>query len=140
MIATTYIKYLKISPKKIRTLAHSVVKLSTVKAIDRLIVNSNKSSKILVKAIQSAVANAANNLKMDKSKLIIKTIEVGKGPFLKRFNPVARGMAHQIKKRSTHLKISLEEMKIPLKQLPDKTMNIANKEIKKVEGKVKNGT
>lgn len=144
MMVTTQVKYLKISPKKIKTIAQAVVKLSTINALDRLAVDNSKSAKILMKSIQSSVANAANNFKMDKNRLIVKKIEVGKGPFFKRWNPVARGMAHQIKKRTSHLKITLEEIKIPQekekKLLPKKKMSAVEKEVNKVEEKGKNGT
>ena len=55
------------------------------------------------------MSNATNNLKLNSKDLRIKTIEILKGPFYKRWQPVSRGMAHQIKKRTTHIKVILEE-------------------------------
>lgn len=110
MPAVAYIKYCHISPKKIRELGSACVGLTPSEAIDRLLLNEKKGGKILAAAIKSAQSNAVNNLKLDAKSLKIKTIEILKGPFLKRWQPVSRGMAHQIKKRTTHIKVTLEEI------------------------------
>lgn len=110
MEATASIKYMHISPKKIRELSRAVVGLKTQFALDRLSLLTDKGSKLLSKAIKSAQSNAVNNLKLPLDTLKIKTIETGKGPFLKRFNPVSRGMAHAIKKRTSHIKVVVEEI------------------------------
>lgn len=109
METVAYIKYLRISPKKIKRLAEVVVGLTPQEAMDRLFVTGTKGAKLLFEAIKSALTNAKNNLKLDSPALRIKTIEILKGPFLKRWQPVARGVAHQIKKRRTHIKVVLEE-------------------------------
>src|SRR3989344_9176263 len=101
MESITYIKYLRISPKKVKELAKMTRKLSPQEAINKLLFNSNKASRILVSIIKTALANATKNLKFDEAKLRIKTIETGKGPSFKRWNPVSRGMAHSIKKRTS---------------------------------------
>lgn len=105
------IKYLHISPKKIKTLGRAVIDLLPKEAVERLTLMENKGSRILAEAINSAMANATNNLKLDASLLRIKSVEVLKGPFLKRWQPVSRGMVHQIKKRTSHIKVILEEIK-----------------------------
>ena len=62
-----------------------------------------------VKKVRPFTACAiVKNLKFDEAKLRIKTIETGKGPSFKRWNPVSRGMAHSIKKRTSHIKVVLE--------------------------------
>lgn len=110
MEATASIKYMHISPKKIRELSRAVVGLKTQFALDRLSLLTDKGSLLLSKAIKSAQSNAVNNLKLPLDTLKIKTIETGKGPFLKRFNPVSRGMAHAIKKRTSHIRVVVEEV------------------------------
>lgn len=112
------IKYLRTSPKKLKALGNIVVGLKPTDAIDRLLLVSGKGAKLLLSAIKSAQANAKNNLKLDESLLTIKTVEVGKGPIMKRWQPVSRGMAHQIKKRMTHLKVVLtQKSDEPVKKL-----------------------
>ena len=82
-------------------------------AVDRLSGGYAKGYILFAKAIKSALSDSVNNYKLDKDSLTFKSLEVGKGPHFKRWQPVARGMAHQIKKRTTHLKIVLEEKKVP---------------------------
>lgn len=101
------IKYLRISPKKIKALAKKLVGLTPREAIDRLSLLGTKGAGLLVKSIESAKANAINNLKLGENTLRIKTIMILKGPFLKRWQPVSKGIAHQIKKRMAHLRVVL---------------------------------
>ena len=72
---------------------------SVVEADSILRFTTKKAAEIVRKALASAVANAENNFKQDKETLYIDEIIVGKGPTLKRFNPVSRGRAHPILKR-----------------------------------------
>src|SRR3989337_188337 len=109
MEATAYIKYVKISPKKVKSLAKLTVGWPVTSALERLKFTPGKSSILLLKAILSARANAVNNLKLDEKNLIVSAISIEKGPFLKRWQPVARGTAHAYKKRSSHLKIKVAE-------------------------------
>lgn len=107
MEISAQIKYLHISPKKMKALGRIVVGLTPADAIDRLLLASGKGAKLLLQAIKSAQANAKNNLKLNEAALRIKTVSVLKGPAMKRWQPVSRGMAHQIKKRMAHLKVVL---------------------------------
>lgn len=101
------VKYLRISPKKIKALGKTVVGLTPKDAIDRLFFMTNKAAKLLAQVVKTAAADAQNNLKQDASTLRIKTVQVLKGPAMKRWQPVSRGMAHSIKKRMSHLKVVL---------------------------------
>lgn len=111
MEAVANIKYLRTSSKKIKRLAQLVVGSMPQEAMDRLFMAGTKGAKLLAKAIKSAQATATNNLKLDASRLRVKTIEVLKGPTLKRWQPVSRGRIHQIKKKRTHIRVVLEEVK-----------------------------
>ncbi len=104
-------KYIRISPKKVHALARATLGLNPQLAIDRLTLLGNKASRVLTKVILSAFSNAKKNANLDPKLLKIKSIETGKGPFFKRWNPVSRGIAHQIKKRTSHIKVILEEEK-----------------------------
>lgn len=110
MKAIAYIKYLRISPKKMKPFGKEIVGLPPQEAIDKLLIFADKSAKILAKVVKSAFANATNNLKLNPSQLRVKSVEILKGPFFKRWQPVSRGMAHQIKKRTAHIKVVIEEI------------------------------
>lgn len=117
MSITTDTKYLRISPKKVKSTARNISGLNTRAALARLLFANTKASRILTKTIKSAVANAVNNLKKNADNLIIRSISVNKGPVLKRWQPVSRGMAHRIKKPTSHIKIVLEEIQAVKKLL-----------------------
>ncbi len=108
MISDT--KYLRVSPKKVKSTARNISGLNTTVALEKLLFANTKASRMLTKSIKSAVANAVNNLKKNADNLIIRSISVNKGPVLKRWQPVSRGMAHKIKKPTSHIKIVLEEI------------------------------
>ncbi|OGG15983.1 50S ribosomal protein L22 [Candidatus Gottesmanbacteria bacterium RIFCSPHIGHO2_02_FULL_39_14] len=122
MEAVSQIKYLRISPKKIKQLGRLTVGLSPQNALDRLEHLSGKAPKLLSKAISSAKSNAVNNLKLNLQNLVIRQVSIGKGPFFKRWQPVSRGMAHSIKKRTAHItiKVGEKEIKAPEKKEPEK--------------------
>lgn len=107
---TAYSKYVRISPKKIRLLAEIIHGLSLTQALEQLPFLRKRGGEQLAKILKQALANAENNLKIAKETLRIKKIEIGKGPSLKRFRAVARGVAHQYKRRTSHIKVVLEEI------------------------------
>ena len=64
----------------------------------------------MLKLLNSAVANAENNFKLDKANLFIAKITVDEGPKLKRWHAQSRGRAAEILKRTSHVTIVLEEI------------------------------
>ena len=115
MEAISHQKFLRTSPKRIKELSRLVKNMSVDKALNRLEFTPGHASKLLIKAIYSARSNAVNNLKLNSANLIVKEIIIGKGPFFKRWQPVSKGMAHSIKKRTAHLTVKVEE-KVPPKK------------------------
>lgn len=95
----------------VKFLAKHAVGLSAQNAIDRLEMVTTKGGRFLSSVIKSALSNATKNHKLEGASLKIKSIEILKGPFFKRWQPVSRGMAHQIQKRTTHIKVKLYEVK-----------------------------
>ena len=69
-----------------------------------------KGAFVLKKLIDSAVANAEQNLNMDVDRLYIKRVFADEGPTLKRFRARAMGRATRIRKRTSHLTVILEEV------------------------------
>lgn len=70
----------------------------------------------LRKLLQSAIANAENNMGLERSTLIIKEIRVDGGPILYRSRPRARGTAFPIRKRTSHVYLILEGNKMDKKK------------------------
>ena len=109
MEAKAYLKYARISPRKVQI----VLDLIRGKDADyamAILKNTRKSaSEYLVKLLKSAMANAENNQHMDASKLYVSECFVCPGPTLKRVMPRAKGSADRILKRTSHVTIVLKE-------------------------------
>ena len=59
------------------------------------------------KLLESAVANAEHNHELIGEELRISSVTADEGPTLKRFRPRAMGRASAIRKRTSHLSITL---------------------------------
>lgn len=101
------LKNYRISPRKVRVVADLIRGKSAVLANQILLHADKKAKKPLNDLLASAVANAKHNFKIDAESLIVKEIRVDQGYVLKRHRPVSRGSAHPIKKRTSHVSITL---------------------------------
>ncbi len=102
-------KYIRISPQKARLVADVVRGMEVDKALIILRFMPKKGAGILRKVIESAVANATQNDKLDVDDLIVKKIMIDVGPSLKRISPRAMGRATGIIKRTSHITVILGE-------------------------------
>ena len=108
MEAKAIARYIRMSPRKIRLLADLVRGKSIEHARVQLSVALKQSKEPLLKLLDSVVANA-ENLKLSKEKLYVKSIMVDGGPVLKRSRARAFGRAAPIRKRTSHITIVLGE-------------------------------
>lgn len=103
----SHIKYIKISPFKLRKIVNVVRGMDVNLALQTLALYSQKGSKIVSMAIHSAYANAAQKDTLDSSAMMIKDIIVNEAPTQKRHQPRARGKSFSILKRSSHIMVGL---------------------------------
>lgn len=103
------IKYTRMSPKKMREITRIIQGKAVNDAIDLLKLIPRKSARYIVKAVQSAVANAENNNDLVAENLVVHRALIEEGPAFKRFRPAARGSAHPYKKRTSHIRIVVKE-------------------------------
>jgi large subunit ribosomal protein L22 len=66
-------------------------------------------AKTVAKVVQSAAANAENNMFMNRDALRIIQITADNAASLKRFRPRARGRIGRITKRSSHIIVVVDE-------------------------------
>ncbi len=113
------LRHLRIAPRKVRLVVDMIrgEKVSEAKLILRFTIN--RSSRPVLKLLNSAVANAKNDFSLDESNLYVSEIRVDEGPKLKRWMPRARGMATEIQKKTSHVIMTLEEI--------DKTKKVVKK-------------
>jgi len=103
---TAKLNYLRIAPRKTRSVADLIRGLSVNEAEAQLMVQRRRPAKALLKLLRSAVSNAKNN-KLNESHLFIKEIRVDGGPMLKRYLPRARGSASPIQRKMSHITLTL---------------------------------
>jgi large subunit ribosomal protein L22 len=104
-------KNIRQSPQKLRLVAALVRSLKPNDALTTLKHLRKRAATPLWKTLKQAMANGVNNLNLNADSLIIDKIEINEGPTYKRWQPVSRGRAHKILKRTSHIKVILESKK-----------------------------
>ncbi len=99
------------SPKKVRLVAGLIRGLDVKRAIDQLAFSGKKASLPVIKVLESAIANAEHNYELSKSNLFVKEVRIDEAPMLHRWTPKAHGRATAIRKRNSHINITLGELK-----------------------------
>lgn len=103
------IKYLSISPYKLRKIAELIRNKNASYSLKYLKVLPQRGATLMFKALHSAFHNAINlNSDISIEDLYVDTVLVDEGKRLKRIQPRARGRAFSIIKRSSHIKIGLK--------------------------------
>lgn len=109
MEAKAIAKYVSISPLKVNYICDEIRGKQVDEALSILKFTNKKGAYELYKVLHSAVANAENNLNLDRSLLYVKKAYANDGPTMKRFHPKAKGMAYPILKRSSHIGVVVAE-------------------------------
>lgn len=103
------LKFVRISPQKVRKLVDAVKGKPAEAAVDMLKFMPQKGAAIVEKVLRSAVANAEQNHNLDIDTLVVKNITADQGPTLKRFRARARGRGTRILKRTAHITVVLSD-------------------------------
>jgi len=111
MEARAVARYVRVSPRKARLLVDLIRGKSVSDAVAILKFTPRAAAEIVEKLLNSAVANAENNLKIKADNLYVAATYVDEGPTLKRVSPRARGRAFRINKRTSHVTIVLKQGK-----------------------------
>ena len=109
MEAKAYLKYARISPRKVKIVLDLIRGKDAAVAMGILKNTPKAASEYLIKLLNSAIANAEHNFDMDVSKLYVSECFVCPGPTLKRIMPRAQGRADRILKRTSHVTMVLKE-------------------------------
>ncbi len=125
-------KYIRMPTRKLRRVINEVRGKSVVDAINMLKFMPYFAAKVVEKNIQSAAANAAEKLGVDRSELIVSEIFADEGPTYKRARPRAQGRVYRIEKRTSHLTVTVKVSEELKKKLEEK-----KKQAKKTKAKSK---
>lgn len=108
MEVKAHLNYLRMSPRKVRIIANLIKGMNTKRAELELDHLPKRAATPLVKLLKSAIANARHNFQLAEENLYIKSILVNQGPVLKRSMPRAFGRAAPIRKRTSHVSLTLD--------------------------------
>ncbi len=110
-------RYIRIPNSKVKFVLDLIRGKSYEDAVN-ILKNLNKSaSPVVLKVLNSAAANAENNLAMAKDNLFVAECYATNAPQMKRMMPRARGRADRILKRSCHITVRLDELKVGQKNV-----------------------
>jgi large subunit ribosomal protein L22 len=102
-------KHIRISPYKVRAVL-DVIRGKGYNEAVALLKSINKSSSLpVLKVLNSAAANAENNLGMNKDELYVAECFADQGTTIKRYMPRARGRIGAILKRTSHITVILDD-------------------------------
>ncbi|KKP42100.1 MAG: 50S ribosomal protein L22 [Parcubacteria group bacterium GW2011_GWA2_33_14] len=101
---------LRTAPRKVRQVVDMVRGKNVAQARGILEFTVKRSSEPVLKLLNSAVASALHDFKLEESNLKIAKITVDEGPKLKRSHPMSRGRAYPIMKRTSHISLVLGEI------------------------------
>jgi ribosomal protein L22 len=100
-------KYVRSSARKARLVIEHIRGKSVEEAQAVLRHTPRGIARDLEKLLKSAVANAENNHELVGDDLVIKDVYADEGPTIKRFRPRALGRATRIRKRTSHLTLTV---------------------------------
>ncbi len=100
-------KDIALSAQKGRLIADMVRNMQVSAAVEMLRFTPKKGAEIVLKLLESAMANAENNNGADIDELKIGIIHVDEAASLKRISPRAKGRANRITKRRCHITIKV---------------------------------
>ena len=103
------LSYARVSVQKACFVLDAIRGKSVQEAIGILTYNPRYASEVILKLLNSAIANAENNNGMSPDRLYIEECYASNGPIMKRIRPRAQGRAYRIEKRMSHITVVLNE-------------------------------
>ena len=98
----------RINPRKVRPLADLIRGERVDAALAILKFQPHRGARMLEKVLQSALGNAEDQRAPNMAGLVVIEARVDGGPSFKRVRPRARGMAHVVRKRFSHIRVEIE--------------------------------
>lgn len=108
MAYTATHKHARISPRKVRPIADLIRGQRVDDALAILQYQPQRGARLIEKVLKSALGNAEDLRAPNLGGLRVIEARIDGGPMFKRVRPRARGMAHVIKKRMSHIIVSVE--------------------------------
>ena len=100
-------RYADMSARKVRPFADLIRNRPADEALELLRFLHNKGARLLEQVLKSALGNAEDRGARDIEDLLVDESRVDGGPIMKRIMPRARGTAYPIKRRYSHIHVTL---------------------------------
>jgi large subunit ribosomal protein L22 len=100
-------RFADMSARKIRPFAALIRGRRADEAMEALRFFPNKSARLLEQVLKSAIGNAEDRGARHLDDLVVMDSRVDGGPMMKRIRPKARGSANPVKRRYSHIHITL---------------------------------
>ena len=102
-------RYIRVSSRKVKIVI-DLIRGKSVKEAEAILRYTPKAAtEPVLKLLNSAVANAENNLELNRDDLYVAEVYANQGPTLMRYRPRAHGRASRIRKRTSHITIVLDQ-------------------------------
>ncbi|HAG04996.1 MAG TPA: 50S ribosomal protein L22 [Lachnospiraceae bacterium] len=102
-------KFVRVSDTKARVVLNQIKGKGVEEALAIVKYSPRYASEIIEKVLKSAIANAEENMGLDRDNLYVADVRANQGPTLKRIQPRAQGRAYRINKKTAHISITLDE-------------------------------
>ena len=102
-------KYVRVTPRKAKIVVDLIRGKQVDQALAILAYTPKSAAPYVEKLLASAIANAENNLEMDRASLYVAEVYANQGPTLKRYWARSHGRADMIKKHTSHITIVLDQ-------------------------------
>jgi large subunit ribosomal protein L22 len=102
-------KYVRVAPRKVQIVLDLIRGKRVDDALAIVMYTPKSASPVVEKLLNSAIANAENNLEMDREMLYVAECYANQGPTLKRYWARSHGRADMIKKHTSHITIVLDQ-------------------------------
>ena len=107
--ARATVKNVRISSRKVKIVIDLIRGKKAEDALAILEFTPKAASPVVKKLLESAIANAENNLSMDRGSLYVAEVYANPGPTLKRYVARSRGSASPMLRRTSHITIVLDQ-------------------------------
>jgi large subunit ribosomal protein L22 len=102
-------RFADVGPRKLRLFADLIRGKNVDEALQLLRFYPNRGAKLLLAVVESAYGNADHLECPDPDGLVVSECRVDGAPTFKRIQPRARGTAFQIKRRMSHIVVTLSD-------------------------------
>ncbi|MFG0330776.1 MAG: 50S ribosomal protein L22 [Phycisphaerales bacterium] len=102
-------KWSRIAPRKARLVTDLIRGKDIDAALTALRFSKKRAAVMVRQALDAAIASAEDN-DADVTRLVVTESRIDEGPTMKRWQAKDRGRAHPILKRTSHIRVAVEEV------------------------------